>query len=42
MDDFISPFEVEHIVSTLKEIDIEQYGSGDFYKQHEATEKLNV
>jgi hypothetical protein len=29
MDDFISPFEVEHIVSGLKEIDIEQYGSGE-------------
>lgn len=29
MDDFISPFEVEHIVDKLKEIDIEQYGSGE-------------
>lgn len=27
MDDFISPYEAEHLVSSLKEIDIKEYGS---------------
>lgn len=27
MDDFISPYEAEHLVQSLKEIDIENYGS---------------
>ena len=27
MDDFISPYEAEHLVKELKEIDIREYGS---------------
>lgn len=27
MDDFISPYEAEHLVKLLKEIDIREYGS---------------
>jgi hypothetical protein len=27
MEDFISPYEAEHLVQSLKEIDITEYGS---------------
>ena len=27
MDDFISPYEAEHLIQALKEIDIKEYGS---------------
>jgi len=27
MDDFISPYEAEHLIQTLKEIDITEFGS---------------
>ncbi len=27
MDDFISPYEAEHLIQSLKEIDIREYGS---------------
>ena len=27
MDDFISPYEAEHLIKTLKEIDIKEFGS---------------
>lgn len=27
MDDFLSPYEAEHLINNLKEIDIKEYGS---------------
>ena len=27
MDDFISPYEAEHLVQSLKEIDLKEFGS---------------
>lgn len=27
MDDFLSPYEAEHLIRNLKEIDIREYGS---------------
>ena len=27
MDDFISPYEAEHLIQSIKEIDIKEYGS---------------
>jgi hypothetical protein len=32
MDDYLTPFEVEHHVNELKEIEVEQYGSPEWYK----------
>ena len=30
MDDFLSPYEAEHLIQSLKEIDIRDYGSKQY------------
>lgn len=41
-DDFLSPFEAEHIVSGLKDIDVKEYGSKQWFDQHEVLDRLNI
>ena len=31
-DDFLSPYEAEHIVDEVKEIDIKEYGSKQWFR----------
>jgi len=38
----LTPFEAEHYVQCLEEIDLEEVGSKDFLTQHSKTEKLSV
>ena len=41
-DDFISPYEAEHIVESLNEIDLKEYGSKEWFAQHEKLDRLNI
>jgi len=42
MDDFLSPYEAELLIEGLHEIDIKEYGSKDWFKQHETIDRLNI
>lgn len=41
-DDFLSPFEAEHLISNLVDIDLKEYGSKTWFKQHETLDRLNI
>jgi hypothetical protein len=41
-DDFITPYEAEHLIQELVEIDIKEYGSKQWFKQHETMDRLNI
>lgn len=41
-DDFLSPFEAEHLVGEIQEIHIKEYGSKQWLKQHETIDRLNI
>jgi hypothetical protein len=41
VDEIITPFEVQHLISTLEKVDITLYGSKQWLKHHEKLEKLN-
>ena len=53
MDDFLSPYEAEHLIISVKEIDIAEYGSKAYetpanidpfrwLNQHETIDRLNI
>lgn len=42
MDDFISPYEAEHLIQTIKEIEIAEFGSKAWLNQHETIDRLNI
>ena len=42
MDDFLSPYEAEHLISEIHEIEVKEYGSKDWFKQHETIDRLNI
>jgi len=42
MDDFLTPYETEHLVGELKEIDVKEYGSKEWFRQHETIDRLNI
>jgi len=42
MDDFLSPYEAEHLVDEIGEIDIKEYGSKLWFRQHESIDRLNI
>lgn len=41
VDEIITPFEMQHLISSLKKLDITLYGSKEWLKHHEKIEKLN-
>ena len=41
-DDFLSPFEAEHLISNLEDIDLKEYGSKAWFRQHETLDRLNI
>lgn len=41
-DDFLSPYEAEHLVENLVDIDLKEYGSKTWFKQHETLDRLNI
>ena len=41
-EDFITPFEAEHMIEGIKEIDIKEYGSKAWFAQHEVVDRLNI
>ena len=41
-DDFLSPFEAEHLISNLEDIDLKEYGSKPWFRQHETLDRLNI
>lgn len=41
VDEIITPFEMEHLISTIDQLDIALYGSKEWLKHHEMIEKLN-
>ena len=41
-EDFISPFEAEHLIGELKDIDLKEYGSKQWFRQHETLDRLNI
>ena len=41
VDEVITPFEMEHLISTIDQLDIALYGSKEWLKHHEMIEKLN-
>lgn len=41
-DDFISPYEAEHLIEDLNTIDIREYGSKEWFRQHESIDRLNI
>lgn len=40
-DEIITPFETQHLISSLNKVDLTLYGSQDWLKHHEKIEKLN-
>ena len=42
MDDFLSPYEAEHLINEIHEIDIKEYGSKQWFNQHETIDRLNI
>ena len=41
-DDFLSPFEAEHLISSLKEMEMKEFGSKQWLTQHEGIDRLNI
>ena len=41
-DDFLTPFEAEHLISNLVDIDLKEYGSKAWFRQHETLDRLNI
>ena len=42
VDDFLSPYECEHLVEGVTEIEIKEYASKEWLKQHETFDRLNI
>lgn len=42
LDDFLTPYEAEYLIGEIKEIDLKEYGSKDWFKQHETIDRLNI
>ena len=42
VDEFLSPYEAEYIIGDLQEIDLKEYGSKPWFKQHEHIDRLNI
>lgn len=42
MDDFLSPYEAEHLVKSITQIDIREFGSKQWLNQHETIDRLNI
>jgi hypothetical protein len=42
MDDFLTPYEAEYLIQEIHEIDIKEYGSKEWFKQHETIDRLNI
>jgi len=42
MDDFLTPYEVEHLVQEIREIPLERFGSPEWFRQHETMDRLNI
>jgi len=42
MDDFLTPYEAEHLISSIHDIDIKEYGSKEWFRQHENIDRLNI
>ena len=42
MDDFLTPYEAEHLINEIHEIDIKEYGSKEWFNQHETIDRLNI
>jgi zinc finger MYND domain-containing protein 10 len=42
MDNFLTHYEAEHLIEQIHEIDIKEYGSKDWFKQHESIDRLNI
>lgn len=42
VDDFLSPYEAEYLIEALKDIDLKEYGSKPWFKQHEVMDRLNI
>lgn len=40
--DYLTPYEVEALVQEIKEIDIKNFGSPQWFKQHETLDRLNI
>lgn len=41
-DDFIGPYEAESLVEQIMDIDLKEYGSKPWFKQHEIIDRLNI
>ena len=41
-EDFITPFEAEHLVTSIKRIRVEEYGSKPWIEQHYTLDRLNL
>lgn len=42
MDDFLTPYEAEYLIQEIHDIDIKEYGSKEWFKQHETIDRLNI
>eukprot|EP00347_Sterkiella_histriomuscorum_P019773 403340343 len=42
MEDFLSPYEAEHLIRNLQEVDVREYGSKQWFQQHETFDRLNI
>ena len=42
VDDFLTPYEAEYLVNDLKQIDLKEYGSKQWFRQHESVNRLNI
>ena len=41
LDEIITPFEMQHLISSLSKLDVTLYGSAEWLRHHEKIEKLN-
>ena len=41
-DEFISPYEAEHIIEGLEPVDLKEYGSKQWFSNHEKIDRLNI
>ena len=42
VDDFLTPYEAEHLINDLHDIDLKEYGSKKWFRQHETIDRLNI
>ena len=42
VDDFLTPYEAEHLINELDAIDLKEYGSKAWFRQHETIDRLNI